>query len=86
MTSLKLKEVYCCGLFTYLTLLIDDVRNGREMTQVASHWPFITEHRVQSPAMSCGIYVGRTRSGTGFSENTYIRFPLQYHPPVFSTH
>jgi len=40
------------------------------MTQVASQWPFITEHRVQFPVISCGIYVGRTGSGTGFSENT----------------
>jgi hypothetical protein len=65
MTSLKLKEIYCLSLFACLTVLIDEVGNDGGMTQVASHWPFVTEHWVQSPAISCG----RTGTGTGFSEN-----------------
>jgi len=69
MTSLKLKEIYCRGLFTYLTVLTDEVRNGRGMTQVASHWPFFTEHRIQFLGISCGIYVGRNGNGTDLQLN-----------------
>jgi hypothetical protein len=64
MTSLKLKKIYCRGLFTYLPVLTGELRNGRGMTQMASHWPFFTEHRIHFPLMSCGIYVVRTGSGT----------------------
>jgi hypothetical protein len=53
-------------------------RFGRAMAQAVSRKPPTAEARVRSRVSPCGICVGRSGTGTGFSPSTSV-FPCQFH-------
>jgi hypothetical protein len=52
--------------------------SGRAMAQAVSRRPATAEARVRSWVSPCGICVGQSDTGTGFSASTSV-FPCQFH-------